>query len=129
METQPMLVIRSEQLDALRSEMFAPVREKFIALLKRKLPQHTASMSDAELRGLCDRGIAKAERYDLASQYNVYVFVAAMLVIGEDFDIKLATAWSREILRDELMHEDIKAKMIELGVFTVTKTDIAPYGH
>jgi hypothetical protein len=124
-----MLLIRKEQFDALRRSALQPVREKFISLLRTKLPRHTAPLSDDSLHALCDKGVVKASGYGLHTEYNVYVFTAAMLVIGENFDRNPATAWSQEILRDRMMEEDIKAKLIELRVFMDSGTDIAPHGR
>lgn len=123
-----MLKIRSEQSEALRKSALKPVREKFIAILRRKLPEQTARQSDAALHTLCDKGIVKATGYGIGTEYNVYVFIAAMVVLGEDFDRNEKTAWSREILNDVRMHQDSKAKLLELRVLMDTKTDIAPHG-
>ncbi|MCM3874998.1 MAG: hypothetical protein NEA02_01120 [Thermoanaerobaculia bacterium] len=123
-----MLTIRSEQSEALRKNALKPVREKFIAILRRNLPDQTARQGDAALDALCDKGIMKASRYGIETEYNVYVFIAAMVVLGEDFDRSEKTAWSREILTDVKMHQDLKAKLLELRVLMDTKTDIAPHG-
>lgn len=123
-----MLKIRSEQSEALRRNALKPVRDKFIAILRRNLPDQTARQSDATLHALCDKGIMKASSYGIGTEYNVYVFIAAMVVLGEDFDRSEKTAWSREILGDARVHEDVRSKLLELRTLMKTGTDISPHG-
>ncbi len=113
----------------MRDSGLAPVRAKFIAVMRRKLPQHVESHSDAELNTLCDKGIVTAARYGIATEYNAYVVVAAMLVLGRDFDAYRGADWAKNILDDMQLSEGVKAKLIELRVFTDTGTDIAPNGQ
>jgi hypothetical protein len=124
-----MLTIRSEQSDALRRSALAPTREKFIVILKRKLPNQTSRQSDAALHTLCDTGILKASQYGIGTEYNVYIYIATMLLLGQDFDTNPKTAWSREILGDAHMHQDVKAKLLELRVLMDTGTDVSPHGR
>ena len=44
----------------------------------------------------------------------MYVFIAAMLAYGEDFDTNPQTKWSREILSDKNMDQDMKALLLQL---------------
>src|SRR3954469_1912443 len=124
-----MLLIRDEQVNALKDAALRPVRQKFISLLRSKLPEHASRHSDAALDALCDKGIARAASYGLQTEYNVYVFIAVSLVLTEDFDTNPATAWSEEILRDQRMAEDVKAKLLELRVLMDTETDVSPHGR
>ena len=123
-----MLTIRSEQFEALRKSALKPVREKFIAILRRNLSDQTARQPDAALHALCDRGILKASRYGIGTEYNVYIFIAAMVVLGEDFDKIEKTAWTREILADLRVHQDVRSKLLVLRTLMKTGTDISPHG-
>jgi hypothetical protein len=123
------LEIRPEQMDALRLSALHPVRVKYIALLRQKLPGFSAQRTDDDLHGLCDRGIISANAYGVTTEYNVYCFIAARLVLGEDFDLNPKTGWSQEILRDKRMEQDVKIKLIELRVMIDTRTDISPHGR
>jgi hypothetical protein len=123
------LEIRPEQMDALRLSTLHPVRVKYIGLLRQKLPRFAAQRTDDDLHGLCDRGIVDANAYGLTTEYNVYCFIAARLVLGEDFDVNPKSGWSREILCDRRMAQDVKIKLIELRVMMETRTDISPHGR
>jgi hypothetical protein len=124
-----MLTIRSEQSDALRRSALEPTREKFILILKRKLPEQTSKQSHEALHTFCDTGILKASTYGIGTEYNVYVYIATMLLLGKDFDTNPKTTWSSEILHDQRMDQDLKAKLIELRVLMDTGTDISPHGR
>jgi hypothetical protein len=123
-----MLKIRSEQSEALRKNALRPVREKFIAILRRNLPDQTARQSDTALHALCDRGILKASGYGIGTEYNVYIFIAAMVLLGEDFYRSEKTAWSREILADVRVEENVRSRLLVLRTLMKTGTDISPNG-
>lgn len=123
-----MLTVGSEQFEALRKSVLKPVRDKFIVILRRNLPEQAARQSDAALHALCDRGILRASRYGIETEYNVYIFIAAMVVLGEDFDTSEKTAWTRELLADLRVHQDVRSRLLVLRTLMKTGTDISPHG-
>lgn len=116
-----MLRIRTKSMDAFRSGGIAAARRKIVAALRESRPVETARYGPAELEALCDRGILRADRYDIGTEYNVYVFVGAMLVFGEDFDTNERTKWSRDVLNDAHVDENAKATLLEMRILLETE--------
>jgi hypothetical protein len=120
--------IRQEQIDALKWQAQKELRGRYIARLRKMSPSKTGNMSDQELHEFCDSGVSKASHYSLTTEANVYILVAAMLLLGSDFDTKPENAWAPDILGDAMMDQDIKAKLIHLRVLMETKTDVLRNG-
>jgi hypothetical protein len=116
-------------MDAMRQSALAPVREKFVRVLRRKIPQVVARYSDAELNSYCDKGISSAAQWAMQTEYNAYVVVAAMIVLGDKFANASSSAWRARVLESDHLHENSKAKLLELRVYVETGTDIAPNGR
>jgi len=108
--------MRPETMDALTAAAIARSREKIVAALRQSLPDETSKCTAAQLHALCDRGITRAAEYGLDTEHSVYVYVAAMLLYGEDFDTNRRSAWSREILTDNGVDADVKVQAIQLHI-------------
>jgi hypothetical protein len=108
--------IRQEQMEAYWDERIGESRSKIIRALQRSLPDLTFNSSEIELKELFRRAIYKAAKYGIGTEANLYRFVAAMLVFGEDFDVNPKTGWSQEFLCDPLIEEDHKARLLELRI-------------
>lgn len=67
--------------------------------------------------GLCDKGIDRADEYDIGEEHNVYAFIAAMMLYGENFDTEPNQTWSRKILANEEADENQKGRLLQLHIF------------
>lgn len=108
--------VRSEQMKSLKAHALKETSRRIAGTLRESLPQETSTLGIDELERVCARGISRAGEYGIGVEYNLYVFVAAMVLFGEDFDIAAKTAWSRQILQDAGMHENLKTKLLELRI-------------
>jgi hypothetical protein len=115
-----MFTIRREIQDAFRRDARADFRERMIARLRQKLPAPCARHTPEGLTELGDRGIERAFRYGIDIEFNVYVFVGALLVFGEDFDTGEQARWSRDILHDERGGQDLKTKLLRVRIALYT---------
>lgn len=112
-----MFKLRKEHIEAFREIAVAAPRERIVRALRVALPEESAGCSEEELIRLCDKGIDRADKYDLGEEHNIYGFVAAMLIYGENFDTDPNESWSQELLINEEMDEEQKGRQMQLRIF------------
>jgi len=110
-----MLVIRDEQIKALDESMLRSFRNRMVSHLRTACPEETSDMSDEELRALIQRGIDKAESYEIFEDDDVRRFLEYMLILKPDFDQDSSFPEIQEILNDEEM--DGTEKMDEIDFY------------
>jgi hypothetical protein len=111
-----MLTISARSLSALSTAAREPARSKLIAALRQSLPNETARYKPDELEIYCDRGISEARQYGFDTEYGAYVYVAAMLVYNEGFDRDPRLSRVHEVLRSNVVDQQMKAKALELQI-------------
>ncbi|MRG94644.1 hypothetical protein [Polyangium spumosum] len=88
----------------------------FEARTARRLREHfhaaLASVSEDELRRLIRLGIERAAAYDIRSDYNVSLYIGAMVHLGRDFDRDGNCPFSTEILRNAYVDATTKMAYI-----------------
>lgn len=108
--------LRRQVLGSFRDQQIASSINKIANRLRLRFPDETGPWTDPGLIDFCKRGIAKAAEYDIRVEYNVYVFLVAMLLFGTDFDTDDAVEWNREILGEQSLDEDLKTAAIEFQI-------------
>jgi hypothetical protein len=119
--------ITPQQFGVLQWEVLRPQREKFVARLRARLPRRAAPYTDEQLHIFCDLGITKANGRDMTSMDTVFTFIAAMLVMGQDFDIDPGKPWLRDVFGDPFMDQRERAILLQFRVRMETREDIAPH--
>jgi hypothetical protein len=104
--------IRQEQVEIMRWELLKPQRETLVATLQQRLPHCVGNLSPEQMHRICDAGIERANSYDMTSIENVFVFIAATLVFGHDFDRARDLAWVDAIFGEPFLEEDVRAGML-----------------
>jgi hypothetical protein len=107
-----MLVIRDEQMEALRQYMLRSFQNRMVSHLRTDFPEETSEMSDEELQTLVQTGMDKAESYGIVYEDDIQRFLDYMLIHGPDFDQDDSHPEVQAILRDEEM--DGEEKMDEI---------------
>lgn len=111
-----MFQIRKEQTDSFRERAVKESRARIVARLEAVLPQDTAKRGHDEVVGLCDRAIDKADVYGMGSEQATYVYAAAMLLFGENFDTDPSKPWTQDFLPDKTMDGDLKWHLLALRI-------------
>lgn len=114
-----MFVIRSAQFEALaaaRREEF--VRDMMDALRARF--EVAREMEAAVLRALVEGGIAAAEGYGLYADDEIEPFLGCRVVYGEAFPFNDDDDWAREILDDDNLDADDKARLLDAQLEALT---------
>jgi hypothetical protein len=94
------LVIRLEQVPALREAVLREFELRTIRQLRDRQPGRTAAMTDGDLRSYVRHGRERAEGYGVRLARDVVRFVDCMLALGIDFERSPERAWALEILTD-----------------------------
>ena len=81
-----MLIIRNEQMAALRQAMIGPFAERMLRVLRAEAPEVTETATDAELHELVNYGIERARAHQLTGLQTVERYVLLMAFAGRDFD-------------------------------------------
>lgn len=116
-----MLRIRQEHYDSYLGKKIGLSRDRIVSKLRAVRPRETYLFPDDQLKALCSRGMVKAARYGIAREANIYYFVAAMLLCGERFDQDPALPWAQNVLNNQSLDEEIKARLLALEVVVHTR--------
>lgn len=93
-----MLVIRREQQAALAEATRPTFAENVAAHLRRVWPEAVREMTADDLRAWVAWGVERGGRYELATEYEVGLFIDLAWALGGEFDE--AFPWAQEILAD-----------------------------
>ena len=98
---------------------------KFVQQIRRTLASWLGGMADVELRLRCIRAIAQARAYGLHTEFNLFTFVATVLVLGDGF---VREAWAQEVLQDAHLAEDHKVGLMRLWLVLEHGLDVVANG-
>ncbi|MDO9020359.1 MAG: hypothetical protein Q8S73_11470 [Deltaproteobacteria bacterium] len=93
-----MLVIRRAQMDALARSAMEPFVENVIGHLRRVWPEECAAMGEEGLEAFVAHGMAKCDRYEIDTEYDVGRYCDVMLLLHPDFDEDPLLPWAQETL-------------------------------
>lgn len=110
-----MLVIRKEQMEALENYAREKFKDRMFQHVKELIqqdPEKHGQMDDEEIRDLVQKGIEKAESYNIESEQYIEGYIDLMVEIDPDFDEQEDMAWARSILDNEKLSEGAKINFI-----------------
>jgi hypothetical protein len=90
------LIIRTEQMEALRGALFERANARLAEYARERFPSVCAQSSDADLQALAARMRQRAASLALAREDQVATFVDLAIMYGEDFADQ---AWAAAILK------------------------------
>lgn len=77
-------------------------------------------MDAAALRALVEEGIAAAEGYGLYADDEIEPFLGCRVVYGEAFPFGSDDDWARELLDDDTLDADDKARLLDAQLEALT---------
>jgi hypothetical protein len=95
-----MLVIRQEQMEALRKARIEQFEARMVVHLKQLMPEQCAALGDEAMRHDIRHGMARAAEYDITAERDVARYLELALLLGRDFDSSPSSPWARPILLD-----------------------------
>jgi hypothetical protein len=95
-----MLTIRSEQMVAFEHAMHASFEERAAARLGRVFPAASAELGRDGVVALVRHGVARARRYGVTAERDVWLYLCVMVVLGREFDVDPDLEWATGILAD-----------------------------
>ena len=108
--------LRSHTVAAFVDAALDRARDRIVAALRQTLPGDTSHVTVETLQALCDYGITRAAVYGLDTERSIYVYVAAMVLYGEQFDTNPRLPWAPEILNGEIIDQEVISKGLELQI-------------
>lgn len=106
-----MLVIRKEQMDAMRDNLKKTYEPRLLTYMRDESPEVIEDATESECRELIYDCIDKAGEYGLHDYYEVQQFMQCMLWLGADFDTQYD--WAINILEDSDLSSDERADALE----------------
>ena len=98
-----MLQIRSEQMKALSEQLLRKFEDRLVAHLGEAFPKRCAALGAERVGALVKDGTERAQKYGVAAERDVAMFVDLMLVVRPDFDVARETPWARPIVTDNAL--------------------------
>jgi hypothetical protein len=95
--------IRQEQIEALKTVALRSFEQRLMSHLREFFPDESRRIGEQRLLATIRRGMARAGKYGLVSEYDVARYIDLSVVLGPDFDSGERYPWAKEILnRDDL---------------------------
>jgi hypothetical protein len=107
-----MLIIRDAQLTALAEARRKNFVLRVMALIEKHWTEQAGGMGEAALRDLVERGIAKANSYNIDDESDVARFINVQMALGQDFDSGSKYPWAAIILLEEAFTGSRKTERI-----------------
>jgi len=98
-----MLHIRQEQMKVLGEHMLRKFEDYMVGHLQEDFADEVKNTPEDFLRATIQKGISKAESYDIRIEYNVERYIDLMFILSPDFDRAERFQWAGELLRNEHM--------------------------
>jgi hypothetical protein len=120
-----MLKINQNQLTACSEVSMQSFVDKITRHLVETLPSQSEAMGTSAIRGVVERGIARAASHGIMAQKDVCLFLAVTSALGETFDTDPKLSWAADVLgADNPL--DAASKVRQL--WTVVESDFLPEG-
>jgi hypothetical protein len=98
-----MLRIRKEQMDILGEYMLKKFENYMVVHLRHRFAERLKGTPEEAIRAIVQKGISKANCYDIRIEYDVERYIDLMFILGDDFDTAEKTLWAGELLRNNKM--------------------------
>lgn len=115
-----MLKIKEQQLGAFSTLMQSSFADRMRPLFLRHFPEQTSGMSEDEVRGAIDAGIAGASSYGIGRERDVERYIYLTFALGFDFDHSVP--WAGALLGRSDMSPDwwaINKRAFEIAQDTI----------
>ena len=93
-----MLIIRDEQMEALRLAAMKSFEQRMVRHLNEHFPEECRRAGAERIRGAISQGVYRAGQYGIVSERDVARYIDLSVVLGLDFDSGKRYPWAKEIL-------------------------------
>jgi len=107
-----MLIIRNEQIEALKSDRQTKFIKKVYKYLIQDHNDKISSLQKNEIENIIILGIEKSALYKISSEKAITLYIVIMLILGIDFDTNPHYDWAKEILINEEYQESEKIQKL-----------------
>src|SRR4051812_32188106 len=107
-----MLIIRDNQMDAMRQEAVKGFERRMVQHLNEFFPRECRRAGDERVRAAISQGIARAAKYAITSEIDVARYIDLSVVLGLDFDAGKRHPWAAEILKNSNLKPGAKLQLI-----------------
>lgn len=104
-----MFRLRSEHRDAFRQSSTEGFTNRVLKHVREFLPEETAAFSDHSIRERARRCVDRAKKHGLITEKQVFCFIDATFIAGDDFDTHPDHEWARHVLTGEGVTPDQRA--------------------
>lgn len=94
------MIIRKEQMSAMKDAAVISFENRMIEHLRNLFPKHHEVLHDSGLLKVVQLGINRAGSYKIDAESPVCHYIDLMFLLGSNFDTDLQLPWAGEILRD-----------------------------
>jgi hypothetical protein len=116
------MLIRPEQEERLRAELFKDYVERMMVHLRTHFAAQVSSLTPPNLRAFVVQGISKARTYGVEDENDIRRYLECMAVYGRDYDTDPRTEWAGEILRQEGLSATVKmVHVVDRGMFAAAE--------
>ena len=112
-QSEPMLVIRKEQMEVLGRYMLKQFEDRMVIHLRSGFREQTKDMPETDLRSMIQTAIDKGKVYNVTTEDDVQRYLEYMMIYGPEFDTDPKTMWAGEILRTEDMDGTEKMELMD----------------
>lgn len=95
-----MLVIRDEQMSALKAYMAEQFENRMVRHVRESFPDNFMSLGEDKIRNEIRYGIDRANHYDITLEYDVCGYINLMFAFGRDYDVDPSLHWAAMILNN-----------------------------
>ncbi len=95
-----MLLIRREQMEALRAPFRNQMRDDLMERARGCFPDEVSEMGDEATIELIDAAMTKADLYRIVTERDMYKLFNIIMLHGIDFDKSPETEWTKAYLTD-----------------------------
>jgi hypothetical protein len=100
-----MLILRQQQIDALKDEALKDFENRMVAHLTRFFPNETFRLGGVGMHETVLYGIGRAGSYGIVGERDICKYIDIMVLFGRDFDRDPDLPWASEILEDHSITE------------------------
>jgi len=95
-----MLVIRDEQMCALKAHMSEQFENRMVRHVREFFPEDFNALGEDKVRMEIRYGIDRANSYEITLEYDVCGYINLMFALGRDYDVDPSLRWAAQILNN-----------------------------
>ena len=95
-----MLTIRPDQMRVFSRAALKSFEDRMLEHVTEFFPEKCEKLGEKDTRETIRKGVLKARKYGVLSEYDMCIFIDVMFAYGDDFDVDPELPWAGEVLND-----------------------------